>query len=137
MSENETVRISNLLPTVAIVVSVLLAMFTGWIGYSNSAVSNDATLELRVSQLEGREDRNVDFKDRFLQLESTVYSRGYKVEDYNIFRDDIAELDKEISILEIQIKSLEAEGSASRADIADLKLTLSKIVTLLKGSDAL
>ena len=137
MSENGTVRISSLLPAVAIVVSVLLAMFTGWMSYSNSAVSNDATLELRVSHLESKEDRNVDLKDRFLQLENTVHNRGHRLEDHDTFKDDIAELEKEISILEIQIKGLEAEGSASRADIADLKLTLSKIVTLLKGSDAL
>lgn len=137
MSESGTVRISNLLPMVAIVVSVLLAAFTGWMGYSNSSVSKDATLELRVTQLENKGIRSTDLTDRFIRLEHTVQSRGHTLTDHDKFKEDITELEKEVSILEIQLRGLEAEGSASRADIADLKLTLSKIVTLLKGSDAL
>lgn len=100
--------------------------FSGWNSYSNMSVSNDVGIGIRVDALEKSNDKIQDLHDRVIRLESAVSNRS------NI-KAEVSYLSKEVAVLESQLKSIEREGRASSADIQDLKVTLSKIVTILKN----
>ncbi len=90
------------------------------------SVSNDVGIGIRVDALEKSNDKIQDLHDRVIRLESAVSNRS------NI-KAEVSYLSKEVAVLESQLKSIEREGRASSADIQDLKVTLSKIVTILKN----
>lgn len=121
-------------------IAILALVATIWfniIAKSDKAVSADADINARVTTLESQNVKNDLLNDRVIKLETIVDGRTSAIDKHDIYEKDIKELEKEVALLELQIEELERDGSVSRAEIYDLKVTLSNIVTIIKSKGEL
>ena len=123
---------SNIIPSIALVISILIAAIPGWMNLSQSSAINDATLGGRVAALEVNSRINRDIPLRVAVLESSVRSLGKLVVAYEDTEDDVTEVSQMIAVLKIRIADLGESEGVNSAEIRDLQISLAKIVTLLK-----